>query len=227
MATKTIPINELMRFVDHTFKIKKGTYLFQEGMQAKGLYLILSGKVQVSKITEDGRELTFRLCGQNDIVGEAIIFSHFPTFLLTAKVIKDGEAAFISKEKMEEELFKNGAFAMEFMKWMSDQYRNTQTKFRDLLLHGKKGAVFSTLIRMTNSYGVKKADGILIDFPFTNQELGNFSGTSRESVNRMLSDLKKRGIISMSEGKIIIHDLQYLRDEIGCEGCPIMYCRLE
>ncbi len=44
---------------------------------------------------------------------------------------------------------------------------------------------------MTNSYGVLKENGILIDLPLTNQELANFCATSRESVNRMLNELKK------------------------------------
>ena len=55
-----------------------------------------------------------------------------------------------------------------------------------------KGALYSTLIRMTNSYGVLKENGILIDLPLTNQELANFCATSRESVNRMLNELKSK-----------------------------------
>lgn len=46
---------------------------------------------------------------------------------------------------------------------------------------------------MTNSYGVLKENGILIDLPLTNQELANFCATSRESVNRMLNELKSKG----------------------------------
>ena len=45
---------------------------------------------------------------------------------------------------------------------------------------------------MTNSYGVLKENGILIDLPLTNQELVNFCATSRESVNRMLNELKSK-----------------------------------
>ena len=68
-----------------------------------------------------------------------------------------------------------------------------ETRFRDLLLHGKKGALLSTLIRLTNTYGVKQKDGsILIDCALTNQELANFCATSREVVNRILNDLKKK-----------------------------------
>ncbi len=225
--THSIKINELIKFSEKTIKITKGNYLFQEGMTAEGLYIIISGKVQISKITSDGQELTFRICSQDDIVGEAILFSYSSRYLLTAKVIEDGEVALIRKDILEDELFKNSSLAFEFMKWMSDQYRKTQTKFRDLILHGKKGALFSTLIRMTNSYGVQQRNGILIDLPITNQELANFCGTSRESVNRALSELKKDGILSTNKGKITIHNLQYLKDEICCEDCPAIYCNIE
>jgi CRP/FNR family transcriptional regulator len=80
---------------------------------------------------------------------------------------------------------------------------------------------------MTNSYGIEKKDGILIDLPLTNQDLANFCGTSRESTNRILNDLKKDEIISIKKGKITIHDLQFLKDDIGCENCSAVYCSIE
>lgn len=110
---------------------------------------------------------------------------------------------------------------------MSEQYQITQTKFRDLILNGKKGALYSTLIRMANSYGVETENGILINIDMTNQELANFCGATRESINRMLSNLRKKGVISFQNKKITIHDLQYLKDEINCENCPVSYCRID
>lgn len=225
--TQSIEIKELLRFADRTMNTEKGQYLFQEGMDAEELYIIVSGKVQISKITADGRELTLRIAGENDICGELTLFTNSPKYLLSALVVEDGIVAVIKKDVIEKEIFKDSALAFEFMKWMSDHFRKTQTKFRDLVLHGKKGALYSTLIRMTNSYGVKKKDGILIDLPLTNQELGNFCGTSRESTNKFLNELKREGIISINKGKITIHNLQYLRNEIACENCPITYCSIE
>jgi CRP/FNR family transcriptional regulator len=225
--TQSIEIKELLQFADRTFKCEKGTFLFQEGMEAKELYIILSGRVQISKITADGRELSLRICGENDICGELTLFTDNPKYLLSAKVIEDGEIVAIRKDVLENEIFQNSTLAFEFMKWMSDHFRKTQTKFRDLVLNGKRGALFSTLIRMSNSYGVQQKNGILIDLPLTNQELANFCGTSRESTNRILSDLKKDNIISVKKGKITILDLQYLKTEIGCENCPAIFCSIE
>jgi CRP-like cAMP-binding protein len=225
--THTIEIKELLRFADRTIKSEKGTYLFQEGAKAEELYIVLSGKIQISKITTDGRELSLRICGENDICGELTLFTDNPKYLLSAKVLEEGEVVAIRKDVLENEIFQDSTLAFEFMKWMSDHFRNTQTKFRDLVLNGKRGALFSTLIRMSNSYGIQQKDGILIDLPLTNQELANFCGTSRESTNRILSELKKDNIISIKKGKISILNLQYLRDEIGCEYCPLTFCSIE
>lgn len=226
-ATHSIQIKELLRFADRSIHPQKGTYLFQEGMTAEELYVVVSGKIQISKITTDGRELSLRICGENDICGELTLFADSPKYLLSALVLEEGEIIAIRKDVLEKEMFQNSALAFELMKWMSDHFRKTQTKFRDLVLNGKRGALFSTLIRMTNSYGIQMSDGILIDLPLTNQDLGNFCGTSRESTNRILNELKRNEIITIRKGKIFIRDLQYLKDEIGCENCPAIYCSIE
>jgi CRP/FNR family transcriptional regulator len=225
--THSIEIKELLHLADRRFIGEKNTFIFQEGMEAEEMYVILSGKVQISKITSDGRELSLRICGKNDICGELTLFTHSPKYLLSARVLEDAEIAAINKDVLEKEIFQNSSLALEFLKWMSDHFRKTQTKFRDLVLNGKKGALYSTLIRMTNSYGVEVQNGILIDLPLTNQELANFCGTSRESTNRILNELKAEQIISIKKSKITVHNLQYLRDEIGCENCPKVYCSID
>ncbi|WP_066054722.1 Crp/Fnr family transcriptional regulator [Robertmurraya korlensis] len=225
--THSIEIKELLHLADRRFIGEKNTFIFQEGMEAEEMYVILSGKVQISKITSDGRELSLRICGKNDICGELTLFTHSPKYLLSARVLEDAEIAAINKDVLEKEIFQNSSLALEFLKWMSDHFRKTQTKFRDLVLNGKKGALYSTLIRMTNSYGVEVQNGILIDLPLTNQELANFCGTSRESTNRILNELKAEQIISIKKSKITVHNLQYLKDEIGCENCPKVYCSID
>jgi CRP-like cAMP-binding protein len=225
--THSIEIKELIQFADRKFKSKRGSFLFQEGMLAQELYIIVSGKVQISKITTDGRELSLRICGENDICGELTLFTDNPRYLLSAMILEEGEIYAINKDVLETEIFQNSKLAFEFMKWMSDHFRKTQTKFRDLVLNGKRGALFSTLIRMSNSYGVHKENEIFIDLPLTNQELANFCGTTRESTNRILSELKRDKIISIKKGKISILNLQYLRNDIGCENCSAVYCSIE
>jgi CRP-like cAMP-binding protein len=228
-SVKEMPVtlSHLLDTVHHIKKVEKGTFLFQEGSNVDEFYIVQSGILQISKIIPDGRELTLRMCSQGDFVGELNLFSPSSRYLLSARVIESGEVAVIMKDALEENLAQNQSLSFEFIKWMTQQFRKTQTKFRDLVLHGKKGALYSTLIRITNSYGIKTNKGILIELPLTNQELANFCGTSREVVNRLLSDLRKNGILSIDKGTITIHDLGYLKSEIDCEDCPTEICKVD
>lgn len=220
-------LKELLQTSHQTRKIEKGTFLFQEGMMANELFIVQSGLVQISKIVPDGRELTLRMCSQGDLIGELSLFCLAPKYMMNAKVLENGEVSVIFQDELEEKLKQDHSLALELMKYISLQYRKTQTKFRDLVLHGKKGALYSTLIRFSNSYGVVTEQGIVIKTPLTNQELANFCGTSREVVNRMLGDLRKNNVISIEKGIITIHRLAFLKAEIDCENCPLDTCNIE
>lgn len=219
--------NNLLKMVHHSRKIIKGTYLFQEETVGNELFIILSGKVQISKMVPDGREITIRMCQEGDLIGSVSLFKSEGSYSVNARVLEDGEVATIYKNELEKELGDNNALALEFIKWLLQQQRKANTKLRDLVLQGKKGALCSTLIRLANSYGVKTDKGIVIDASLTNQEIANFCGTSREVINRLLSDLRKRGIISTKKGTITVLKLDYLKDEIDCENCPIDICNVD
>ncbi|MFO1445525.1 Crp/Fnr family transcriptional regulator [Bacillus sp. Bva_UNVM-123] len=220
-------LTKIFKTSHHKRKIEKGTYLFQEGMLANELFIIQSGIIQISKIVPDGRELTLRMCSKGDLIGDLSLYCRSPKHMLNAKVMESGEVLVIFQDELEEQLKHDHALTLELMKYINLQYQKTQSKFRDLVLHGKKGALYSTLIRLSNSYGEKSEQGILIKTPLTNQELANFCGTSREVVNRMLGDLRKNKIISIDKGLITIHSLAYLKTEIDCENCPINICNIE
>lgn len=220
-------LNSLNDIINHKRKIEKGTYLYQEGMNANELFIVQSGLIQISKIVPDGRELTLQMCSTGDFIGELSLFCATTKYMLNAKVLETGEVAVIYQQDLEERLKKDHSLTLKLMNYLSLQYKKTNTKFRDLVLHGKKGALYSTLIRLSNSYGELTPDGFLISHSFTNQELANFCGTSREVVNRMLGELRKLDIISIDKGFITIKDLAYLKTEIDCENCPITMCNIE
>ncbi|MBL4952377.1 Crp/Fnr family transcriptional regulator [Neobacillus sp. YIM B02564] len=222
-----VTLSRLFELVHYVKKMKKGDFLFREGSHAEELFIVQSGVLQLSKIIPDGRELTLRMCSHGDFIGELNLFSSSPRYLLSARVAESGEVAVIMREELEKKLSEDLPLSFEFIQWMSLQSRKTQTKFRDLVLYGKKGALYSTLIRLCNSYGITASNGIVIDLPLTNQELANFCGTSREVVNRLLSDLKKHEIISIAKGTITVHDVEYLKQEVDCEDCPVEICKID
>ncbi|MEW9672033.1 Crp/Fnr family transcriptional regulator [Ammoniphilus sp. 3BR4] len=204
----------------------KDSILYMDGEKAENLYFIRSGNVKISKTTLEGKELTLYICTPGELIGELALFQPNITYTSTAEMLDDGTVGVISRTGLEELLTKNSRLALEFMKWMGIAYRRNQSKFRDLMLMGKHGALYSTLIRMTNTYGIQVKDGILIDLFLTNKDLANFIGTTRESVNRMLNELRKNNVINVDNGYITVHNITYLKEFLECDGCPEDICRI-
>ncbi len=202
-----------------------GTTVFLEGDYADNLYYIHSGRVKVTKFSEEGKEYIMSLFHTGDFLGQLDPF-HESKHSFTALTIEKCEISIIHKSDLEIVLWQYGELAIEFMNWMGYMHRVTQTKFRDIMMYGKPGALCSTLIRLSNSYGSTDENGIHISLKLTNSELADFIGCSRETVNRMLGDLRNAGAILMNDGIITITNLNYLQGVCKCEMCPKELCRI-
>lgn len=205
--------------------VKSGSFLFHEGEFPKHVYLVRSGKVRLSKMTVDGKEFSIHLKQKDELVGEVGLFNEM-AISVTAEVIEKATLVRFDIQVLEALFSDHGEIAVAFMKWFARHTQSTQAKFRDLILCGKKGAFYSTLIRFSNSYGEEKNGDIFIKVKLTNQDIANYIGTTRESVNRMLNDLKKENILTMKDGYIIIKNIQFLKDYLHCGDCPVEICTI-
>lgn len=208
-------------------KIKKGQFLFHEGAEAKYFFFVMKGQIRITKYVNTGKELSLRLTSKDSIIGELPLFQQKPIYIFNAIAEENSEVYAITFPVLEEYLNSNLHLAVDLLKMISEHMRKQHLKFRDLVLYGKKGALCSTLIRLCNSYGKKTKDGIVIEVVLTNQELANYSATARESLNRMLNELKKQEVIGYVGNYIIVKNIQYLRNEINCEMCDASICNIE
>lgn len=226
----TLPSEFFRIFNEHglLIKVEKGCHIFREGENATDVFLIKSGAIQINKETENGKELTFRVCGKNSVIGECTFFSPSTPYSTTAKAITPTDLLSISKQNLELLLTEQPSLMIEYLKWLQNENLKNRSLLRDLLLHGKKGALFSTLIRLSNTYGEKiNENQYFINYNLTNTDIANMCSTSREVINRMLNDLKKRNIVTFDKGYITILDLNFLKEEICCENCPVSICRID
>ncbi|WP_158598261.1 Crp/Fnr family transcriptional regulator [Falsibacillus albus] len=208
----------------HTYQ--KDSFLFLEQELSDNLYYVEEGQIRMTKTTEDGKEMVLYLFQKGDLFGELGVIGE-TQHRFNAKALRDSKVATITQRDVESIILNHGDAAIEFVRWMGLMNQLIHTKLRDLLLYGKIGALCSTLIRLSNSFGDSGENGVKISKKMTNGELADLINTSRETVNRMLSDFKKNGIIEYSrDGEIIILDMEHLKKQCHCEGCPIEICRI-
>ncbi|MBP1153716.1 MULTISPECIES: Crp/Fnr family transcriptional regulator [unclassified Paenibacillus] len=216
---------ERLTGIMYSKKVQKGSGLFWEGDKAEYLYYIKQGRVKITKSADNGGSLTLYLHHVGDLIGYGDGMTD-SAYLLGAEAIEDCDLGLIQRKDLEVLLWQHGDLAVEFMRWQGMMHLLTQTKFRDLMMFGKPGALCSLLIRLNNSYGEPFGEYSRISVKLNNTEMSEMIGATRESVNRMLSDLKKQNTIDIVNGHFIIKDLAYLRDICHCENCPKHICRV-
>ena len=186
-------INQLLALPGEVIHLKKGEFLFHEGDKAEHFYIVQRGRLSIKKFEATGHIFALRLVGKNNVLGEIPLYeTNTRSYVFNAIAIVDH------------------SLAIAMMKIYTLHMRRQQAKYRDLLLYGKKGAFYSTLLRLANSYGIKRDDGIYIDIALSNQELAEFTATSREGLNRMLSELRKLGYVAYDKHHLVICDFDAL-----------------
>lgn len=206
-------------------KYDAGDLLYEEGSPATNMFLIVNGQVKLTKVTSDGRVFTLFLKQDRELLGEGTLIDN-DVSSLSAKAVTFTTARKIPVKEMYQLFMKRPDLARQLMSWYAVQTQSAQAKFRDLILSGKQGALYSTLIRLAHSYGKETDRGIIITTPLTHQDLATFAGSTRENINRMMTDLKESGILTMQNGQIVIHELNELKQYMQCWSCPIDICTM-
>ncbi|MEH7501847.1 Crp/Fnr family transcriptional regulator [Neobacillus drentensis] len=207
-------------------KIKAGSVLFQEKDSVEYVYLLLKGSISLGRVHLRGKDFILKILNDQELIVEYQLFKANPQYQFYAKTMTDCEMILIKKEHFEE-FIKNDPEAMNaLVAWLSTGYLKAQMKCQDLIMNGKKGGLYSILIRLCNTYGIKTEDGILIDLPLTHQELANLTYGTREVIQRALKDLREKEIITYDNQKFTIKKLNYLKEEVDCQNCSFEICGL-
>lgn len=189
---------------------KKNMIIFMEGEVGEALFFIISGKVKIYKLVEDGREQILHILKDSDIFAE-IVFVDRGNYPATAQVLEDSKIGMIRNDDFERLVRQNPDFALKILRVMTYRLRQAQMQIRDIALRDTYGRVASMLLMLAKEHGEDSAEGTKINLPLSRQELANLIGTTRETVTRILSDFNKTKIIRLQKQEIIILDEKKMR----------------
>jgi CRP-like cAMP-binding protein len=217
-------LEQFFQKTEQVLKVKAGSALFQEKDCVEYVYLLLSGTVALGRVHMSGKDFILKILNSKEMIVEYQLFKHNPHYQFYAKTLSDSEILAIKKEEFEEFIMNDPDAMNAFVSWLSTSYLKAQMKCQDLIMNGKKGGLYSILIRLCNTYGVMKEDGILIDLPLTHQELANLTFGTREVIQRALKELREKDVISYDQQKFTIRNIRYLKDEVDCQNCSYEIC---
>jgi CRP-like cAMP-binding protein len=99
---------------------------------------------------------------------------------------------------------------MTLAKFLGSRQRKLEQRLLDVVTKNAQKRLADLLLQLGESYGVQDARGILLRIKLSQSALGNLLGVSREIVNHTFSDLRRRGVIEIAEGRVVIQDPEAL-----------------
>lgn len=190
---------------------EKGSTIFFEGDTGDAIYFVKSGKVKISKISQQGKEHIIKIMEEGNIFAESLLFIG-GVYPATAEAIEDSVVIVLKNKDIENLILKNNEIALGIIKLMAKRLQNVAVIIENLALKDSLGRTVSILLTIAREKGIKNKEGISIELNLSRQDLANMVGTSRENVIRILSQLDKEDVIKLERHKIIIKDMDRLKN---------------
>lgn len=209
---------ELQKLADIATKKQypRRQYVFMEGERRKAVFFISSGSVKTFKVDRGGNEQVMNFLHSGDMFPHVGFFDDTP-YPATAEVLQSAELLIIPIDDFQHLLLTHPRIAIKVMKIMNQKLLSLIERVQQLVSQDMKQRVVQTLIRLAAESGTETEDGIFIDMPITNRDFAGIVGASRETVNRILNQLKKEQLIDPRRNGILIYDLKKLEKALYSE----------
>jgi CRP/FNR family cyclic AMP-dependent transcriptional regulator len=184
--------------------------IFSEGDVSGRVVILIGGRVKVSSDLSEGREVVLAIRGPGDLIGELSAIDKRP-HSATCTAMEPVEALVIPSETFLDYLVDHPRVAIHLLRMLTSRLRDADRKRIEFGARDTLGRVAARLVELAEQFGTEGDTGVVIDLPFSQQELAGWIGTSRESVVKALSQMRARGWIETGRRVITVRDLPALR----------------
>jgi CRP-like cAMP-binding protein len=181
----------------------KDSVVFFENEEGDFFFMILEGRIKVTILGDDGREVILSLLGAGDFFGEMALLDNEPRSA-TAIAVEDTELLSLHRNDFQNVLSDNRSITVGLIKVLTARLRRANHQISTLALLDVYGRVARVIVDMAREEGRRLKDGRIAFRRATHQEIANRIGTTRETVTRMLKDLERQGLIHVEGREIVV-----------------------
>lgn len=197
-------------------RILKGQAVFLQGDPGDEMYLLLEGRIRIACESLSGREITLDILKDGGFFGEMALLDGEPRSA-TAVAETPGQLLVLRRADFQSFLHRSPAASIALLAFLSRRLRAANDKIQDLALLTVRQRLAATLVTMALRDGESGPDGIALG-GVSHKTLSGLLGTSRETVSRMCSELKDEGLIEQKGRRLIVRQVEGLREIFSDAG---------
>ncbi|MGA2463394.1 MAG: Crp/Fnr family transcriptional regulator [Thermodesulfobacteriota bacterium] len=192
-------------------QVGKREILFSEGEEARGFYVLLSGKVKLYKISPDGKEQILHVVSAPDAFAEAALFleGSYPAF---AEVLSDSQLLFFPKRDFIHLIEKNPKLSINMIVTLSHYLKKFSLLIEELSLKEVSSRIAKYLIDLSLKLSKEGRSPTEVELDLSKTQIASKLGTISETLSRTLAKMKAKGIIDVKKNRILILNHEALEE---------------
>jgi CRP-like cAMP-binding protein len=192
-----------------SFHFKKGELLFKEGETMTGMYFINKGLVKVHKHWNNDKELILRIAKDGDIVGHRGLGSD-TIYPVSGTALEPTDVCYVDLDFFNSTLKVNPGYLYQLMMFFASELKESEKRMRNLAHMSVKGRVANALLFLRQKFGTSPEGSINI--LLSRQDLASYTGTTYETLFRIMNELSEENVIKMDGKNIFILNEKRLSD---------------
>ena len=192
----------------------KGALLFVEGEQPRGVFVLCRGQAKLTTTSSDGRTLIVKIAKPGEILGvSAAMLGR--AYEVSAETLEASQVSFIRREDFLRLLSSYSEACMHTAQQLSEKYEAAQREIRSLGLAHTTSEKLARLLLNWSGTGEETPQGTRLQVLLTHEEIGQMIGTTRETVTRLLSEFKRRKLISVKGSSVFLTARMELQEMVS------------
>jgi len=192
-----------------TIHFNKGELIFKEGDDVKGIYFVFKGTVKVHKKWGKEKELIIRFAKTGEIIGHRGLGDEI-IYPVSATALESTMVCYIDLDFFQTTLRVNNNFTVRLLLFYAEELQRSERKMNILAHMQVKGRIAYSLLSLESKFGVTAKGEINIIL--SRQDLASYSGTTYETVYRILNEFVQEKFITINNKNIVILNEEQLKN---------------
>jgi CRP-like cAMP-binding protein len=192
----------------------RGATIFQKGDEGSSLMAVLRGRVRVSAVSSDGREITLNVISPGEIFGEIALLDGKPRSA-DASAIEETTLLVLERRQFLPFLRQNDDLYLRLLAVLCDRLRRTSLALEGIALFDLPARLARLLLKLAEDYGRAGTLGTRIDMKLSQRDLSTLVAASRESVNKQLRIWREDGVVTFDAGYLVLCRPADLQELVG------------
>ena len=191
-----------------------GASLFLEGESCATVVIVVSGRVKVFSLTEQGEEIVLAVRGPGALLGELSAVDGEPRSA-SVSALEPVLALVVPIAAFTDFLRQHGPAALALLQMITAKLRDSDRKRAEFAAYDIPARVARRLVELADRFGEPDEHGVRISVALSQDELAGWVGASREAVAKALRVLRDRGYVTTGRRTMTVLDLERLRLRAG------------